>query len=465
MAWYNSDWQYRKKITIPAATVAADLTDYPVHVNLANLGSNFFDNVKSDGSDIRITLADQVTEVPIEVVTINTGTDTGELYFKATGTLLTASANEYYVYYGNAAATAYAVTAPFGRNNVWNSGFVLVAHLHQDPSTGAPQMTDSTSNGNNGTSNGTMTSGDSVAGVASNGLDFDGTNDFINFGNAASVKITTSLTAECFVKGSSDNQRGFFGKGNTGNTNLSWWINSNTNSGVGTTDIGISSSAAAISGSTAKLYRAGTQVFNGSTFNHLAFTFNSNTLLTYVNGVSDTGSRTQVWNGTVTTLHDTNETLKFGGSIIGSTSAYKAFIGDEVRISNVVRSAAWLKATADNLKTPASFYTVGLQEVDPPTLTLLSPALNSDNNAFNTDLELTFSKDVTAGTGNITVSEIPNLTIGGAFDGEIGEILLCNENLSLEDRQKIEGYLAWKWFGATNPLPVSHPYKYRGPSI
>lgn len=465
MAWYNSNWQFRKKITVPAAAVSANLTDYPVYLNLANLGSNFFDNVKTDGSDIRMTLGDQVTELPVEIVIINTATDVGEMYFKAVGTLLTATANDFYIYYGNPAASAYAATATFGRNNVWDSNFKLVAHLQQDPSGGAPQMTDSTVNGNNGTSSGSMTTGDSVAAVASNGLDFDGTNDFINFGNAASLKITSALTAECFLKGASDNQRGFFGKGNTGNTNLSWWINTDTNSGVGRTDIGITSVSTAIVSGNSKIYRGGSQVFDNTNFNHLAFTFTSNTLLTYVNGVSDTGSRTQVWNGTVTTLNDTNETLKFGGSIIGSTSAFKSFIGDEVRISDIVRSAAWLKATTDNLKTPASFYTVGLQEVDPPTLIDLNPDLNSADNAFNTNLSLTFSKTVTPATGNVSIFEIPNLQIGGAFDGKIGEILLSNENLSLEDRQRAEGYLAWKWFGSVNPLPISHPYKYRGPSI
>lgn len=41
---------------------------------------------------------------------------------------------------------------------------------------------------------------------------------------------------------------------------------------------------------------------------------------------------------------------------------------------------------------------------------------------------------------------------------DIHEILLCQEELSVENIQKIEGYLAHKW-GITSSLPTDHPYK------
>ena len=37
------------------------------------------------------------------------------------------------------------------------------------------------------------------------------------------------------------------------------------------------------------------------------------------------------------------------------------------------------------------------------------------------------------------------------------EIIMFNTSLSLLDRQKIQGYLAWKW-GFQSKLPVNHPY-------
>jgi len=51
---------------------------------------------------------------------------------------------------------------------------------------------------------------------------------------------------------------------------------------------------------------------------------------------------------------------------------------------------------------------------------------------------------------------------GSAFNiwwnGTFGEAIICNANLSIEDRQKTEGYLAWKW-GTQASLPADHPYK------
>jgi hypothetical protein len=49
------------------------------------------------------------------------------------------------------------------------------------------------------------------------------------------------------------------------------------------------------------------------------------------------------------------------------------------------------------------------------------------------------------------------------FRGNIGEVLLYNRNLSSDDRQTVEGYLAWKW-GLQGNLPLTHPYKYVSPS-
>ena len=42
------------------------------------------------------------------------------------------------------------------------------------------------------------------------------------------------------------------------------------------------------------------------------------------------------------------------------------------------------------------------------------------------------------------------------------EILMFNQYLGDTDRQKIEGYLAWKW-GLQTSLPVGHPYKSAAP--
>lgn len=52
----------------------------------------------------------------------------------------------------------------------------------------------------------------------------------------------------------------------------------------------------------------------------------------------------------------------------------------------------------------------------------------------------------------------------GRWDGTINEVLVYNRALSTQDRQTVEGYLAWK-YGLQGNLPITHPYKYSNPSI
>lgn len=47
---------------------------------------------------------------------------------------------------------------------------------------------------------------------------------------------------------------------------------------------------------------------------------------------------------------------------------------------------------------------------------------------------------------------------GGAFQGYVGEIIAYPSGLSDNNRQKVEGYLAWKW-GIQEQLPNNQPYK------
>jgi len=50
-----------------------------------------------------------------------------------------------------------------------------------------------------------------------------------------------------------------------------------------------------------------------------------------------------------------------------------------------------------------------------------------------------------------------------SFRGQIAEIVISQSVLASTTRQRIEGYLAWKW-GLTANLPAGHPYKTVGPT-
>ena len=62
--------------------------------------------------------------------------------------------------------------------------------------------------------------------------------------------------------------------------------------------------------------------------------------------------------------------------------------------------------------------------------------------------------------GHVRTELSPNY----AFNGRVFEIVLASGVISTTDRQKLEGYLAWKW-GLTGNLPSNHPFKNNPPTI
>jgi hypothetical protein len=78
-----------------------------------------------------------------------------------------------------------------------------------------------------------------------------------------------------------------------------------------------------------------------------------------------------------------------------------------------------------------------------------------------------------ANTVTSTATNSARVGIGGYADGsgsqqavniDIAEIVFYKSALSLSNREKIEGYLAWKW-GLQANLPSNHPYKNATPIL
>lgn len=117
--------------------------------------------------------------------------------------------------------------AAFGSESVYSTDYIADWKFTEDPSGGAPQMADSTSNDNDGTSFGTMTSGDQVDLKFGSGIDFDGVNDAIEIPDSASLKIDTTngiTVGFWFNSTSQTNYRTFMGKRQNGLSPVCEWI-------------------------------------------------------------------------------------------------------------------------------------------------------------------------------------------------------------------------------------------------
>lgn len=76
---------------------------------------------------------------------------------------------------------------------------------------------------------------------------------------------------------------------------------------------------------------------------------------------------------------------------------------------------------------------------------------------------LNFTNTV-SGTASLTVNSLTGLTLGATvgdgvgLNGQIGEFIIVQQDaITLADKQKLEGYTAWKW-GQQGLLPTDHPY-------
>ena len=219
---------------------------------------------------------------------------------------------------------------------VWDSNFKAVYHMSQDPDGDASDaIKDSTPNVNHGTPGGTMLTEDLVDSQVGKGLDFDGTDDYIDVGNGESLSFgapADTFTLESIVKTSDSNSR-IVCRSRQIDTHMPYNLR--------------------VAGGYAKFQRwnqpGGEDAFtdtniivNDNVFHYVAFkNINASDHRLFVDGI-DVKDDTTTW-----TYDNTTTQKTFIGRWQNSTygDAWGTGIIDEIRISNIDRSNAWLKAT------------------------------------------------------------------------------------------------------------------------
>jgi len=118
--WYDTDWFYSKKITIDHTQVDATLTDFPVLINITDIG--LMGHAQDDGDDILFTM-DNVTKLFHEIEYFDSSTGYLAAWVKIPS-LSHSVDTELYMYYGNSACSNQ--QNPLG---VWDNGFEAVYHM------------------------------------------------------------------------------------------------------------------------------------------------------------------------------------------------------------------------------------------------------------------------------------------------------------------------------------------------
>ena len=137
-AWWNSNWGYRKLITLNRTQIMGTLTNFPVLINIS-YDSDLSSHAQIDGDDIAfVDYNDNTTKFNHEI----------EYYDGLTGRLVAwvndTNMNTYkmWMYYGNATVGSQENVA-----GTWNSDFIVVYHMNNTDN----RLSDATSNVNDAT--------------------------------------------------------------------------------------------------------------------------------------------------------------------------------------------------------------------------------------------------------------------------------------------------------------------------
>ncbi|EMR74688.1 protein of unknown function (DUF2341) [Thermoplasmatales archaeon SCGC AB-540-F20] len=328
--WWDTDWSYRKEITINHSKVDADFINFPVLISFAS-DQNLANHAQNNGDDVAFTnVSDNQLNHEIEYF----DDSSGELVCWVNVTKLSSTEDTFlYMYYGNPSSSNQ--ENPSG---VWDSSFVGVYHLNQDISgTGnADVYKDSTSNNYHGWDN---ISDSGKSGVAGDGQTLDGSDDYIDFGD---LPVSDDATVNVWINNSSTFGSTMFLAGDWldimyNNYGLFWW------------DDWLDHGLAFFSGSGSDNYLGG-NYWNDGSWHMITGLRDGGTDRLYVNASEQCSNSV----GSQSNL-DKNWHL---GAAAGGQWACSGSV-DELRISNIRRSDGWLNTTYNTIKNHDSFFSVG----------------------------------------------------------------------------------------------------------
>ncbi|MFC1967019.1 DUF2341 domain-containing protein, partial [Chloroflexota bacterium] len=217
--WYNAGWQYRKLITLDHDKIPANLTNFPVLINLSTDG-DLAGDAQNDGDDILFTSSDGVSKLNHEIEEFDGASGKLIAWVKVPALSSTSDTN-IYMYYGNASAGI--------QENIsaaWDANYEGVWHLSEDPSGTDPQMLDSTTNDHDGSAQGSWTPADQVPGLIDGSLDYDSGVDKLYTGkwDVVGGGGNDGITLETWFNSRDDNDGRFISKATSTDSNNHWWM-------------------------------------------------------------------------------------------------------------------------------------------------------------------------------------------------------------------------------------------------
>jgi len=382
--WLSGEWDSRILITLDDTNVDGSLANIPVLLYISAASgpgsadlSPVFDELASDANrkKIAVTKADGVTELYVEIERWDDANEKAWLWVKVPKLYMKGSNSLFFYFDADHADNDSYVgdTTDAVVHNVWDSNYALVYHMAQDPNGDvADSIKDSTSNENDGTPVGSMTTADLVDAYIGKGLEFDGSNDYISVGDHTSIRVTTGLTIEIAANLTATTDEGIIQKGTDFNNEYGVYAISNAG---GAWKLRLNASDTEGNGK-----ESGGSASTGTWYSVFG-SYGDQTMSLSVDTASIGSSS---FTGPLNT--DTNAIRV--GDYWSSLFTINGLL-DEVRLSNIARSADYEKATYYSNTDDLAYYSS--VENDPDFLSGWDQRLRIDlDNSFFTSAETDF---------------------------------------------------------------------------
>lgn len=369
----------RMRIAFSGFSGPTPLTNFPALVVLNTGISNFsYGHFLANGADLRFTDSSG-RELAFEIESWN---PTGNSFVWVKVPMLRSRGEYIDAYWQNSNASPPSYTT---NGTAWESGFVGVWHM------GGTNATDSTARRNNGTAGGGGVS--TVAGLAGAALAFSGSS-YVDINYVANDVLANGMALElsAWVKTTDPD-----GSSGTGHSVISAARYAATSAGrqrkvtlaIGPSPTPGNGEPCVIDGLSTVEADSSVSVADGS-WHHLVYVRDgtgTDTSRLYIDGVERAVH-------TANFSLATNDLWSLGQSILTGVRG-RYFLGtmDEVRVSSVVRSPAWVKACADTMRTSAGFATYGSVEKQ-PSVRAVSPRDGAVVGSTAPNVEIEFSRAV-----------------------------------------------------------------------
>ena len=350
MAWLGT-WANRLQLTIDNTKVDATLADFPVMVYLSaasGIGdvdvSAVFGELASDANrkKIAITTSDGTTQCYVEIEHWDHASAKAWLHVKVPS--ISDSADTIlYLYYDSAQAdntTYVGDTTDAVTHNVWDSNFLAIYHMAQDPNGDvADAVKDSTIGIQHLTPYGSMLSANLVDGKVGKGIDFDGVGDKVERTSFTHSLGSGDLTFEVCAQPNklTSGYEGILSFGNYAPALYQRGASSNWSFFLGGD-------------------KASGSILSNNQWYYLVSLRESATIKFYQDSVQTPNTYSNIANSIVAI------NFKIGAGT--PTGEWGKGIYDEIRISNTARSAAWIKATYNSLWDSLIAFTFELQDIN-----------------------------------------------------------------------------------------------------